>query len=225
MRINKTVTFKKTVAATALIGASLALGIPSAQAAEVIFNLNSPTGNLGTTETYTQSGLSFTAAGFTNNTFATPTDLWGKNDGAGEQGLGLANNGDREIAGSNLIRIDLSAARAAGATGFSFEFDSTTAGEAYQVFGSNSATSGYSLVASGTDQDHHMLSGAAGAFTFYYVKEDTSSGGAADNILLHQIDVMAPVPEPSTWAMLILGFAGVGFLAYRRKGQVALRLV
>jgi hypothetical protein len=28
---------------------------------------------------------------------------------------------------------------------------------------------------------------------------------------------VAPVPEPSTWAMMILGFAGVGFMAYRRK--------
>jgi len=26
-----------------------------------------------------------------------------------------------------------------------------------------------------------------------------------------------PVPEPSTWAMMILGFTGVGFMAYRRK--------
>jgi len=25
------------------------------------------------------------------------------------------------------------------------------------------------------------------------------------------------VPEPSTWAMMILGFAGVGFMAYRRR--------
>jgi len=25
------------------------------------------------------------------------------------------------------------------------------------------------------------------------------------------------VPEPSTWAMMILGFAGVGFMAYRRS--------
>jgi hypothetical protein len=33
------------------------------------------------------------------------------------------------------------------------------------------------------------------------------------------------VPEPSTWAMMILGFAGIGFMAYRRKGQGALRLV
>jgi hypothetical protein len=30
------------------------------------------------------------------------------------------------------------------------------------------------------------------------------------------------VPEPSTYAMLILGFAGVGFMAYRRKSQPAL---
>jgi hypothetical protein len=31
----------------------------------------------------------------------------------------------------------------------------------------------------------------------------------------------AAVPEPSTWAMLLLGFAGVGFMAYRRKTQGA----
>jgi len=28
--------------------------------------------------------------------------------------------------------------------------------------------------------------------------------------------ISSPVPEPSTWAMMILGFAGVGFLGYRR---------
>ena len=34
------------------------------------------------------------------------------------------------------------------------------------------------------------------------------------------------VPEPSTWAMMILGFAGVGFMAYRRRsGSTAMRLV
>jgi hypothetical protein len=30
---------------------------------------------------------------------------------------------------------------------------------------------------------------------------------------------VAAVPEPSTWAMMILGFAGVGFMAYRRKSN------
>jgi hypothetical protein len=33
--------------------------------------------------------------------------------------------------------------------------------------------------------------------------------------------VVSAVPEPSTWAMMILGFAGVGFLAYRRRNQAA----
>jgi hypothetical protein len=37
--------------------------------------------------------------------------------------------------------------------------------------------------------------------------------------------ITAAVPEPSTWAMMILGFCGVGFLAYRRKQNgAALRL-
>jgi hypothetical protein len=32
---------------------------------------------------------------------------------------------------------------------------------------------------------------------------------------------VASVPEPSTWAMLLLGFAGIGFMAYRRKAKPA----
>jgi hypothetical protein len=36
------------------------------------------------------------------------------------------------------------------------------------------------------------------------------------------LSVTAAVPEPSTWAMMILGFAGVGFMAYRRKSKPAL---
>lgn len=34
--------------------------------------------------------------------------------------------------------------------------------------------------------------------------------------------VNSGVPEPSTWAMMILGFAGVGFMAYRRKSKSGL---
>jgi len=33
---------------------------------------------------------------------------------------------------------------------------------------------------------------------------------------------VAAVPEPSTWAMLLLGFAGVGVIAYRRKPKQAM---
>jgi hypothetical protein len=35
--------------------------------------------------------------------------------------------------------------------------------------------------------------------------------------------ITAPVPELSTWAMMLLGFFGVGFIAYRSKSNSALR--
>jgi PEP-CTERM motif-containing protein len=33
---------------------------------------------------------------------------------------------------------------------------------------------------------------------------------------------VSTVPEPSTWAMMILGFAGVGFVAYHRRNKTAM---
>ena len=34
---------------------------------------------------------------------------------------------------------------------------------------------------------------------------------------------VAAAPEPSTWAMMILGFAGIGCMAYRRKSTPTFR--
>ena len=45
---------------------------------------------------------------------------------------------------------------------------------------------------------------------------------SSDDLLLGDVSIQVnAVPEPSTWAMLILGFAGIGFMAYRRKSQPA----
>ena len=38
----------------------------------------------------------------------------------------------------------------------------------------------------------------------------------SDNSVSLQVSISA-VPEPSTWAMMILGFCGLGFMAYGRK--------
>jgi hypothetical protein len=35
-------------------------------------------------------------------------------------------------------------------------------------------------------------------------------------------EIAAAVPEPSTWAMMILGFAGVSYMTYRRRKVAAL---
>ena len=44
----------------------------------------------------------------------------------------------------------------------------------------------------------------------------------ASDFLVFDIALAVPVPEPSTWAMMILGFAGVGLMSYRRKNKIAL---
>jgi hypothetical protein len=38
------------------------------------------------------------------------------------------------------------------------------------------------------------------------------------------VGITPGVPEPATWAMMILGLFGVGFMAYRRKGATQLRI-
>jgi Domain of unknown function (DUF4082)/PEP-CTERM motif len=51
----------------------------------------------------------------------------------------------------------------------------------------------------------------------------TTFGPTAPNFFSSaNMEFTAAVPEPSTWAMMILGFAGIGFMAYRRKSRPAL---
>jgi hypothetical protein len=57
-------------------------------------------------------------------------------------------------------------------------------------------------------------------YALYYVE---SNGGPAVLDLTFRGSPVTGVPEVSTWAMMILGFCGVGFMAYRRKSQPALR--
>ena len=56
-------------------------------------------------------------------------------------------------------------------------------------------------------------------FDFY--GQGDGAGDYAADFVLDNVSIAA-VPEPSTWAMMILGFAGVGFMAYRRKSKPTL---
>lgn len=54
-------------------------------------------------------------------------------------------------------------------------------------------------------------------FDLYYM-EGNGSPSVLD-VNLRTLSFTSGVPEPSTWALMILGFAGVGFVAYRRKSK------
>lgn len=48
-----------------------------------------------------------------------------------------------------------------------------------------------------------------------------TNAGKEPWIMLSEVQFMAAVPEPSTWIMMIAGFAGLGFAAHRRKAKSA----
>jgi PEP-CTERM motif len=66
----------------------------------------------------------------------------------------------------------------------------------------------------GLDQQGLKVSG----LTTYSVTEEFDISALGSDTANSTINISA-VPEPSTWAMMILGFMGVGFMAYRRKNQ------
>jgi hypothetical protein len=54
--------------------------------------------------------------------------------------------------------------------------------------------------------------------TFFYHVAGGLPSPLATSVTISQIPTTAPVPEPSTWAMMLLGFSVVGF-AFRRRRQ------
>jgi hypothetical protein len=61
-----------------------------------------------------------------------------------------------------------------------------------------------------------------GVFSVNSVFDGNATVGTANTaaaITQFEGTAISAVPEPSTWAMMILGFAGVGFMVYRRKSN------
>ncbi|WP_196232406.1 PEPxxWA-CTERM sorting domain-containing protein [Bradyrhizobium japonicum] len=56
------------------------------------------------------------------------------------------------------------------------------------------------------------------AVTFTFLSGDPSDdySSAFDSVVISEIGA---VPEPATWAMMLVGFAGVGLMTYRRRDQ------
>ena len=192
-----------------------ALSIAPAARADVNINFSTPTGELGDDQDYSAGGLTVTASGYTD----TDVDehLFGKNLGGDENGVGLVldPSGQHEIYGTDsFIQLDVSQILAL-ATGADFFMNSTTAGEQWALWGNNvdaAGALGGTLLLTGSDEGvYHALPGW-GSWTFY----NFFALNPGDNVLLGGITVHEAVPEPGTWATMLLGFGAIG-LAFRRR--------
>lgn len=91
---------------------------------------------------------------------------------------------------------------AAGSNGIAVYWGGTLLNTYTGFTNANSAWTVYTVNVTGDGSD---------SLEFRAVGTSDSYGGSLDAVML------TAVPEPSTWAMMILGFFGVGFVAYRRK--------
>jgi hypothetical protein len=69
------------------------------------------------------------------------------------------------------------------------------------------------------DLSHPMTPTCSTPDTFFYFFNSHPSDAAhhivGNELFTEVLGLPAPVPEPSTWAMMFLGFAGLGFASYR----------
>jgi hypothetical protein len=173
--------------------------VPTSAFANVVYDLDSIIGATGTITTDGTIGVLQTANIVDFNItlqLVSTTTITGPLSGANysQYGTDTANN---------------SLAFTATATGLFFDF-SATANTPYLIFQGNGGQLCFNGFPGNCSGDPHSIQVAIGA--------DESITQASGNIQIATVAASA-VPEPSTWAMMILGFAGVGFMAYRRRNQ------
>lgn len=170
---------------------------------------------------------------FGQNSNAKPMDPFAL-DPRGNNVTGLSifdGNGDD----GRSVNISFNAAFATAITNFSFDILNYATGidqrlEVFDTNGNSLFSTVLAVAPLGTDNgSNNGYDFADSNYTRYSVDSTKGIGGfritpfgAEGNVSIDDLSVtIAAVPETSTWAMMILGFAGVGYMTYRRRKQRA----
>ncbi len=169
------------------------------------------TGDLGLTSLFAASlsGPSLTVSGFSSND--TPVQLFGKNAGGNEVGLGLDMGHDlsHEITGNGFVQVDISPLLT-GYSSLTFQMNSSTVDDGWVVYATNTAgsTSGATLLKSGTNELAHK-------FTTNKTYLDFKANDG--DVLLRQMTATTNAPEPGTLGLLGAGLALMGTISARLR--------
>jgi len=124
-------------------------------------------------------------------------------------------NGFSSIDAASVFH-DLTLTIAPGYTFTSVTFNNNKAPDLFTITASNGGSSTVSNAAN-SDNQFTTIATAGPGLTWVTIHSDIGF----ESLKQFEINNVAAVPESTTWAMMILGFAGVGFMAYRRRNQGA----
>ena len=171
----------------------------------ITFEFNNPTGALGTTETYTQGIYSIVASGF--NGTDSPQDLFSKNAGGDEVGIGLTNDSDFEITPGSFIQLDLSTLPLGT---FALQINSDTGADAFKLYNTSVAgTLGGVVLDSQGSTSNPLLTITP---SLRYLDLTATSGNVLEGPLSFTVST---TPEPATFLMIAVGLVSVGLLGRR----------
>lgn len=106
-----------------------------------------------------------------------------------------------------------------GGINASFNFDPTLS---FSLLGGGPSTSwgGFPLSSSGST----VFGNEGNGLVLFsgLVSEISWTNPASENYYAFTVGQVGAVPEPSTWALMIAGFLGIGFMAYRKKSTLRL---
>ena len=197
-------------------GMALALGLAAqCRADTVTFDFASPTGKLGTSQVYISDGETLTAYGFRigKGDTITPTDLYGKQSGPDENGLGINFDPgkDHEISAQTFVQLDISGL---SSSTIGLDIGSVQAREGFAVYGSNTLGSLGTWISSGG----HNMDGVlfTNNYAGYQFLDITATN---NNVVLGALTATtSPTPEPATLGMLGGGLLLVGGMRLRKRG-------
>jgi len=152
----------------------------------ISFNL--PSGNVGITNTYSMNNVDISASGFTKT--GSTTAMWGKNDGVGETGLGIASDSDHEINKSNFIQLDLTSLinEVKPTTIPIINIDSIHPSEGFAIYGSNSNGTLGSLLYDSPNTPSLQSIEIPNFGTYKFINIIASGASNNSNVLLKSID-------------------------------------
>jgi hypothetical protein len=198
--------FKLRLKLLALAAAGITCSLPA-----FADSFTAATGNLGTSHTFTVNGTNAAATGYSST--GVTTNLYFKNFGGNETGLGLAGSSDNEISGTGFVQFGLNNSIFAG-NRVMIILGSVGAGESYSVYGSNVAGTQGTLLGSGSSRNTTFT--LPTVQPYQYVSVSASKG----DVLVQGIQTAASksVPEPGTLSLLLTGMLGmIGGAAFWRR--------